>query len=581
MNTRLSLILFLFAAGSLTALRAAPVDSTLSAVTVYADRAVVTRTAKLDLSAAGPFEAVFERLPQGLMDDSLRVGGSGTAKITIIDVTARAEYVDFTPNERVEALENTLRDLQKETRVLDDRVEALNKEQETLEQIAAASMRSSKTEPHLSLDEAEKLLVFLDDWRGKIAAEHRSIDDQREHLESKRKAADGQLAQLRGSGGRSYKNVIVRLSAEGPGSAELTLNYAVPGAGWTPRYDARLSGAANSVQLGYFGVVHQSSGEDWKNVDLTLSTARPSLGGAPPSLREWSLDIVHPAQPQAYSVREGVSPDNDLMMFEAGTPGNFSSVSAAKARGYFTANTTTGTRLANDIGDIPSSIAVVDKQQLEASFAQAETQAQATSASFKISIPATVLSDNSPQKVPIGSFQLKAETEYAAVPKLLPAAFLSAKVSNSSDYPLLAGKMNVFLDDTFVAASSLRTVMPGEKFDLALGADEGIAVKRVLNRHLAEDTGLVSKGRRVTYDYTLTVQNNKKTAEKVVLSDQIPVSRDGKVVVNVRSPDADVAKPESDGTLKWTVNLEPGEKREVPLVFAIEYPIGVKVAGLE
>jgi len=182
--------------------------------------------------------------------------------------------------------------------------------------------------------------------------------------------------------------------------------------------------------------------------------------------------------------------------------------------------------------------------------------------------------------VPIGSFQLKAETEYAAVPKLLPAAFLSAKVSNSSDYPLLAGKMNVFLDDTFVAASSLRTVMPGEKFDLALGADEGIAVKRVLNRHLAEDTGLVSKGRRVTYDYTLTVQNNKKTAEKVVLSDQIPVSRDGKVVVNVRSPEADVAKPESDGTLKWTVNLEPGEKREVPLVFAIEYPIGVRVAGL-
>jgi len=565
MNTRLSLILFLFAAGSLTALRAAPVDSTLSAVTVYADRAVVTRTAKLELDSAGPFEAVFERLPQGLMDDSLRVGGSGSAKITIIDVTARAEYVDFTPNERVKALENTLRDLQKETRALDDRVHALNKEQETLEQIATASMRSSKSEPHLSLDEAEKLLVFLDEWRGKIAAENRSIGEEREGLESKRKAAELQLAQLRGSGGRSYKNVVVRLSAEGPGSAELTLGYAVPGAGWTPRYDARLEGDTHSVQLGYFGVVHQNTGEDWKSVDLTLSTARPSLGGAPPSLGEWNLDIVHPAQPP---------------VFGGATLREFSSVSEAKAQGYFTPDTTTGTRLANDIGDIASSVTVVDKQQLEASFARAETQAQATSVSFKVSVPATVLSDNSPQKVPIGSFQLKAEMEYTAVPKLLPAAFLSAKVSNSSDYPLLAGKMNVFLDDTFVAASSLRTVMPGEKFDLALGADEGIAVKRVLNRHLAEDTGLVSKGRRVTYDFTLTVQNNKKTAEKVVLSDQIPVSRDGKIVVNLRSPDADVAKPESDGTLKWTVNLKPGEKREVPLVFAIEYPIGVRVAGL-
>jgi uncharacterized protein (TIGR02231 family) len=192
-----------------------------------------------------------------------------------------------------------------------------------------------------------------------------------------------------------------------------------------------------------------------------------------------------------------------------------------------------------------------------------------------------VLSDNSPQKVPIGTFQLEATTEYVAIPKLLPAAFLNAEVSDSSDYPLLAGQMNVFLDDTFVAASSLRTVMPGEKFELALGVDDGISVKRVLNRHFTEDTGLMTKGKRITYDYTITVQNNKKTAEKIVLSDQIPVSRNEKVAVNLRTPDSDVARPETDGTLKWTLNLKPGEKREVPLVFAIEYPNGIVVAGLE
>jgi len=567
MNTRLCLIICFCIAGGFSKLRADPVESTLSAVTVYADRAVVTRTAKLDVSASGPIEAVFARLPQGLLNDSLRVAGSGTAKITIIDVTSQSEFVDFTPNERVDALQSTLRDLQKQTRVLDDRVQALNKEQKTLEQIATASMKPAKNGPSLSIDEAEKLLVFLDDWRGRISTEHRSIDDHREDLESKRNAAERQLAQLRGSGGRSYKNVSVRLSADGPGTAELALSYAVPGAGWAPRYDVRLSDAANSVQLAYFGVVHQNTGEDWKNVDLTLSTARPSLGGAPPSLLEWNLDIVHPAQPVTFSGVAGASLD----------------------RGMFGAAR---------IGDIPSSVTVIDKQQLEntndimmyeagtegshrwASYAQADNRQQATSASFKISVPATVLSDNSPQKVPIGTFQLKAETEYTAVPKLLPAAFLSAKVSNSSDYPLLAGPMSVFLDDTFVASSSLRTVMPGEKFDLALGADEGIAVKRVLNRHLAEDTGLVTKGRRITYDYTLTVQNNKKTSVEVRLSDQIPVSRDGKIVVDLRTPSSGVAKPESDGTLKWTVNLQPGEKREVPLVFAIEYPNGVAVAGL-
>ncbi len=45
-------------------------------------------------------------------------------------------------------------------------------------------------------------------------------------------------------------------------------------------------------------------------------------------------------------------------------------VSADQAKGYFTPNTTTGTRLANNIGDIPSAVTVIDKQQIENTNAQ-------------------------------------------------------------------------------------------------------------------------------------------------------------------------------------------------------------------
>jgi uncharacterized protein (TIGR02231 family) len=213
-------------------------------------------------------------------------------------------------------------------------------------------------------------------------------------------------------------------------------------------------------------------------------------------------------------------------------------------------------------------------------FALAALDAQATSASFKIPVASTIPSDNSPQKVPITSVRLAAAHEYLAIPKQLPAAFLTAKVTNSSDFPLLAGAMNVFLDDTFVAASSLRTVMPGEKFDLALGVDDAIAIKHKLNNRFSEDTGLINKGKRVTYDFTLTVQNNKKTFERVVLLDQVPVSRNEKVVVTMLAPDAEEIKPDADGTLKWTLNLKPGEKRELPLKFSIERPAELTVAGL-
>ena len=78
-----------------------PADSQIAAVTVYADRAVVTRTAVLDLAAVGTVEVTFEKLPATLLDASLQVAGRGTAQATSLDVAARATYVDLTPNERV------------------------------------------------------------------------------------------------------------------------------------------------------------------------------------------------------------------------------------------------------------------------------------------------------------------------------------------------------------------------------------------------------------------------------------------------------------------------------------------------
>ncbi|MBI4622249.1 MAG: DUF4139 domain-containing protein [Verrucomicrobia bacterium] len=141
--------------------------------------------------------------------------------------------------------------------------------------------------------------------------------------------------------------------------------------------------------------------------------------------------------------------------------------------------------------------------------------------------------------------------------------------------------MNVFLDGTFVATSALRTVMSGEKFDLALGADEGISVKHKRVRRFTEDTGLTNSGQRVTYEYLITIPNNKKTAARFIVADQIPVSRNEKIVVKQLAPDAKEVKPTAEGALKWTLDLKPAEKRELTLKFSVEHPNDVQVAGLE
>ena len=196
-------------------------------------------------------------------------------------------------------------------------------------------------------------------------------------------------------------------------------------------------------------------------------------------------------------------------------------------------------------------------------------------------VASSIPSDNSPQKIPVTTAALAANPEYLTTPKLQAAAFLTAKAVNSSDFPLLTGAMNVFLDGTFVATSTLRTVMPGEKFDLALGADEGISVRHKRVQRFTEDTGLTSSGKRVTYEYILTLQNNKKTAARVIVADQIPVSRNEKIVVKQLAPDTKELKPAPDGTLKWTLDLKPAEKRELTLKFSIDHPNDVQVTGLE
>jgi uncharacterized protein (TIGR02231 family) len=556
-NLRPVLLLVCFIA----ALRAAPVESRITAVTVYADRAVVTRTASLEVTAPGPIEMIFENLPSSIVDQSLQVAGHGTAQATILDVTAREAYLAATSDARVKSLQDQLRSLQQQHRALTDRGAVLDQQRDFLASIKTASATPpTKDTPRPSVEDWTKLLGFFDEQLGKLNTEQQSLDAQSSDLDAKSAAIEKQIADLSGANGRSVKHITVRLTAANPGHLELALNYTVPEASWSPSYDARVLSADRVVQLGYFGVVHQRTGEDWNNVDLTLSTARPSLGGAPPQLFPWTVDIVDmEAKKEAMEELRGAM---------------FSDKAQAANLQHFT----------NNVADAaPESMTggLIDAAPQDIPFAVATLDAQATSASFKIPVASTIPSDNSPQKVPITSMRLADAPEYLAIPKQLAAAFLTAKVTNSSDFPLLAGAMNVFLDDTFVAASSLRTVMPGEKFDLALGVDDAITIKHKLNNRFAEDTGLINKGKRVTYDYTLTVQNNKKTFERVVLLDQVPVSRNEKIVVTMLAPDATEVKPDADGTLKWTLDLKPGEKRELPLKFSIERPAEVAVAGLE
>jgi uncharacterized protein (TIGR02231 family) len=532
---------------------AAGLASSIGSVTVYQDRAVVTRAASSEL-AAGEHELVLEKLPASLQENSLQVSAKSTGQATLLDVKVRDAYQADTPNERVKQLEEQVRKLQVQQAALDDEAAVLDNQRELVLMMQRGATEPSKDGVRLTLDELKAIQSLSADSLAKALAGLRRVAEQKENLERELTALQSQLDQLQSSLSRRTKTVTLRVNLARAGKLDLNVSYAVAGARWTPAYDARLRPADRSVDLGYFGVIRQNTGEDWNNVKLTLSTARPSLGGGAPALQPWIVDVAAPPPPMPAPRR----------------PAPAAAPQQAEAK--------MSRERIQSFSDAAAPMAEVAPEPVEQ--ATAQVQSEATSASFQIKNTATLLSDNTTQRVAIATAKLPATLQYQSTPALREAMFLTAHASNNTDFPFLAGSLNTFLDDAFVAASTMKAVMPGEKLELALGADEGISIKRQLVNRFTESTGFSGSGKRVTYEYKITVKNNKATKEQVSFKDRLPISRNEKIVVKLLSPADREIKREEDGKLVWDWEMEPGKLRETVLKFSVDYPGDVEVSGI-
>lgn len=529
---------------------AAALPSSIGAVTVYQDRAVVTRAASSEL-AAGEHELVVDNLPASLQENSLQVSAKSTGQATLLDVKVSDVYQTATANDRVRQIEAQIDKLVARQAALDDEAAVLDNQRELVLMMQRGATEPAKDGARLTLDELKAIQALSADSLATTLAGLRRVAEQKTALERELTALQTQLGQVRGEAGRRTKSVALRVNMARAGKLDLALSYAVAGARWTPAYDARLRPADRQVDLGYFGVIRQNTGEDWNNVKLTLSTARPSLGGGAPTLRPWIIDVAAPPPPPP-----PVAPAPAAVQAEMHVK------RAPRARA-------------------PEDAALLAEPAPEAiAVSTADIQNAATSASFQIKNPATLLSDNATQRVAIATAQLPAALQYQSAPGLRETVYLTAQASNNTDFPFLAGPLNTFLDDAFVASGAMKAVMPGEKLELALGADDGISIKRQLVNRYTESTGFSGSGKRVTYEYKIIVKNNKATKEQVSFKDRLPISRNEKIVVKLLSPAERDIKREEDGKLVWDWELEPGKTRETVLKFSVDYPGDIDVSGL-
>jgi uncharacterized protein (TIGR02231 family) len=348
---------------------------------------------------------------------------------------------------------------------------------------------------------------------------------------------------------------VVVLQSKAAATGRVKVSYVMGNASWQPLYDAHCSPDSGQVELGYFANVSQSTGENWKGVKISLSTARPSVGARLAELNPWRLDFASPC--------------------EAGAKREDKDQGRARDNRLWQANSI----MANGFTDQAPIAAAASKPA--DTFALAEVQSLGASAVFDVPGTADIPSDGNAHRSTVRFLALTGTAEYVAIPKLQAAAFLKVRTRNDSALPLLPGEVSVFRGDDFVGKSFVRLVATGADFDLWLGVDDNIKVTRKETKRFESEGGLLTKTHNVTRAYELEVVNFKSAPVHLTLADQLPVSQTEKLVVNADWQGNTPTKLDKDGgKAEWTFDLKPRDKRTVAWSFTAEMPPGSQVEGL-
>jgi uncharacterized protein (TIGR02231 family) len=531
--------------------------SRIDAVTVYLSTARVTRVARVELPA-GPALVLLEGLPDELDDDSIRVDGKGTARARVFGVTVERLTGGEAQAAEARAAEARVEALGDEDRALVDRIQAAQARARFVE-----SLRSTYSEERaknlavrpVTAKEWADLAAFVEGALSDSSAQVRRSEAARRELNRKLAQARAELEKVQAKRGTATKRVAVEVEADRAGALELAVSYAVSSAGWQPIWDARLTPERASLQLSFLGSVWNRSGEDWKDVTLSVSTAQPRRGLSVPQLAPRFLE------------REPVRPMEMAKSRRSMPP-------AAAAVGAPRAPSEADRLEAKDEG-------VGSLESLEVG--QAEVQAGLLSATFKAPRRESVDGAGQARKVPLADFPLEAQLVRIAAPRNEEAAFLVAKAVNATGFPLLPGLAGVYLGEDFVGRAPLPATPPGGEIELAFGADDRVEVSRKVLERRRETAGLVNKDEVMRYRVRVSLKNRYASPVAVRLLDLVPVSRDEKIRVEVLDGTTPATRedPERPGIRIWELDLAPRSEKVVELRYEVRWPRGFPVSGLE
>ncbi|GAB4468339.1 MAG: DUF4139 domain-containing protein [Anaerolineae bacterium] len=530
------------------------IETTIVAVTVYTDRARVTRRGRVDLPP-GQHTLVIPNLPRALDQDSVRASGRGAAA-RILGLDVRSEQLVEVPEEQIAALERDLQDLREQDKALHDEDDVLAARLADLKNLASSSAEAfarGLAWGRLSSEQVTALADYVESGTLSLLERRRQIARQRADLAKQIEALEHQLKELQRKRDRFRRSIHVDVEVDAAGEFDLSVDYLIGDASWQPQYDIRL--ADGEITLSYLASVTQRTGEDWPEVALLLSTARPAISGTLPEPAPWFIDVYQPPRPQPRPVGS---------MAAAPVP-----MGAARAQLKEAAGAEADERLQMAALSAPS--VPIAEAFIESGEGGALT--------YRVERPVAVPSDGSPHRTTVTVQKLGVELDYLCVPRIALEAYLRATITNTSPFTLLPGPASIFHGSDFVGKTHLELIAPNEEFEVQLGVDDRIRVQRELARRDVSKS-LIGGIRRSEFGYRITLTSLLDAPARLVLFDQFPISRHESIKVKLLS--ASPAPDEQDdlNIMQWKLMLNPREKQVITFNFSVEHPRTLHVVGL-
>lgn len=202
---------------------------------------------------------------------------------------------------------------------------------------------------------------------------------------------------------------------------------------------------------------------------------------------------------------------------------------------------------------------------------------------FDTAARADIPSDGTWHTVTVGEIAVGLHTEYLCIPSTEQTVYATSVLSNTTDQALLAGPVDVTVDDDFLLTAALPTLAPGGVRRLGLGPAEGIQVTRRTNVH-ESTAGLRNNITVLDHDVHVELANRLAGPVTVEVRERVPVSSETDVRIEERggwtTPENGLGPDHhAPGTRVRRVDLPAGGTAVLDGGYEIRLPAGKALVG--